>query len=126
MDRRGKSGGRLLACISTAFHHVRRRDLEGDDMELPWVDTMPPRCVSFLVGFIHRPPGRVIRTDREIFSNFENVLCRTTDVYVLGDINMELVKGTRYTLYNDLIMQGLDQLICDVTRPESKSCLDLV
>jgi len=87
---------------------------------------MPPRCVSFLVGFIYRPPGSTIRTDREIVSNIENVLCLTTDVYVLGDVNMDLMKGTNYTLYNDLIMLGLDQLISEITRPESKSCIDLV
>ena len=34
------------------------------------------------------------------------------------------MKGTNYTLYNDLVMLGLDQLICEVIRPESNSCLD--
>ena len=39
---------------------------------------------------------------------------------------MDLMKGTNYALYNDLIMLGLDQPICEVTRPESNSCLDHV
>ena len=126
LDRKGKRGGGLLAYISTAFSHVRRRDLECDDIELLWVEVMPPRCVSFLVGFLYRPPGSTIQTDREIVSNIENVLCLITDVYVLGDINMDLMKGINYTLYNDLIMLGLDQLISEITRPESKSCIDHV
>ena len=45
---------------------------------------------------------------------------------MLGDVNMDLMKGTNYTLYNDLIMLGLDQLISEITRPESKSCIDHV
>ena len=46
------------------------------------------------------------------------------DVYVLGDINRDLMKGTQYTLYNDLIILGLHQLVCEFTRSESKSILD--
>ena len=52
--------------------------------------------------------------------------CLGYDVYVLGDVTMDLIKGTIYTLYNDLVMLGLDQLICKVTRPESNSCFDRV
>ena len=42
---------------------------------------------------------------------------------------MDLMKCTQsdemhmYLKYNDLIMLGLDQLMCKVTRPESKLCL---
>ena len=50
----------------------------------------------------------------------------TMDVYVLGYASMDLMKGTEYTVYDDLIMLGLHQMICEVTRPQSKSCLDLV
>ena len=42
---------------------------------------------------------------------------------MLGDVNMDLMKGTNYTLYNALIMLELDQLISEVTRLESKSCM---
>ena len=56
----------------------------------------------------------MVRTDREIVSNIENSLCLGSDVYVLGDVNMDLMKGTNYTLYNDLVMLGLDQLVCEV------------
>ena len=30
-------------------------------------------------------------------------------------MNMDLMKSTNYALYNDLVMLGLDQLICEVT-----------
>ena len=36
------------------------------------------------------------------------------------------MKGTQYTLYNKLIVPGLRQMICEVTRPQSKLCLDHV
>jgi len=41
----------------------------------------------------------------------------TMDVYVLGYANMDLMKGTEYTVYDDLIMLGLHQMIREVTRP---------
>ena len=56
----------------------------------------------------------MVRTDREIVSNIENSLCLGSDIYVLGDVNMDLMKGTNYTLYNYLVMLGLDHLICEV------------
>ena len=42
---------------------------------------------------------------------------------MLGDFNLDLMKEQHYNLYNDLVLLGLDQLIHEVTRPESKSCL---
>ena len=56
----------------------------------------------------------MVRTDREIVSNIENSLCLGSDVYVLGYVNMDLMKGTNYMLYDDLVMLGLEQLICEV------------
>ena len=69
---------------------------------------MPQRCVSFVVSVIYR-------TYREVVSNIENIRQsdgQTTDGYVSGDVKLDLMKGTRYTLYSDLIIVGLDQLIC--------------
>ena len=65
----------------------------------------------------------MIRTDREIVSNIESSLYLGSDVYILGDVNMDLMKGTNYVLYNDLVMLGLDQLICEATQPESNSLI---
>ena len=123
-DRCGKRGGGLLAYISTALNYVRRRDLECDGIELLWIEIMPPRCVSFLVCFVYRPPKTISRIDRYIASNIENALCLGSDIYVLGDFNLDIMKVRNYSLYNDLVLLGLDQLIHEVTRPESKSCLD--
>ena len=67
---------------------------------------MPPRSTSFLVCFIYRRLKTMVRTDREIVSNTENSLCLGSDVYVLGDVNIDLMKGTNYALYNDLVMLG--------------------
>ena len=75
---------------------------------------MPHTCTSFLGYFIYILPKTLVRTDREIVSNIENSLCLGSDVYVLGDVNMDLIKGTKCTLYNDFVMLGLDQLICEV------------
>ena len=36
------------------------------------------------------------------------------------------MKEPHYNLYNDLVLSGLDHLISEVTRPESKSCLNQV
>ena len=129
-DRSGKrggggGGGGLLAYVSTALNYVRRCDLECDDLELLWTEIMPSSCTSFLVCFNYIPKT-MIQTDREIVSNIENSLCLGSDMYVLGNVNVDLMKGTHYALYNDLVMLRSDQLICEVTRPGSNSCLDHV
>ena len=124
--RCGKLGGGLLVYTSTALNYVRRRDLECDGIELLWIENRPTRCVSVLVCFVYRPPKSISRIDRCIASNIENALCLGSDIYVLGDFNLDLMKEPHYKLYNDLVLLGLDQLIHKVTRPESKSCLDHV
>ena len=110
-DRCGKRGGGLLTYISTALNYVRRRDLECDGIELLWIEIMPPRCVSFLVCFVYRPPKTISRIDRCIASNIANALCLGSDIYVLGDFNLDLMKERNYNLYNDLVLLGLYQLI---------------
>ena len=79
--------GRLLAYISAAFNYDRRRHLECDDIQLLWIVIIPPRCVCF----VYRPPKIISRLDRYIASNIENV---TLDIYVLGDFNLDLIKGS--------------------------------
>ena len=59
-------------------------------------------------------------------SNIENTLCLASNIYVSGDFNLDLMKEPHYNLYNDLVLSGLDHLISEVTRPESKSCLNQV
>ena len=130
-ERRGRSGNRgrgrgLLSYVSTASNYVCRRDLKWDDLKLLWTEIMPPRCTSFRVCYIYVPYKIMVRTDREIVSNIKNSLCLGSDVYVLGDVNADMMKGTHYALYNDLVMLGIDQLICEVTRSELNSCLDHV
>ena len=61
--------------VATALNYVRRRDLECDDIELLWIEIMPPRCASFLVGFVYKSPKTISRIDRCIASNIENALC---------------------------------------------------
>ena len=100
-DRSGKrGGGRRLANVSTALNCVRRRDLECDDPELLWTEIMPHKSTSFLLCFIYRPPKTLVRTYREIVSNIENLLCLGSDVYVLGGVHMDLMKGTNDVLCN--------------------------
>ena len=99
-DRSGKRGGGLVVNFSTALNYVRRRDLECDDLELIWTEIMPPRSTSVLVCFVYRSPKTMVRTDLEIVSNIENLLCLGYDVYVLGGVHMDLMKGTNDVLFN--------------------------
>ena len=59
-DRSRKRGGGLLAYVSTALDYVSHRDLECDNLELLWTEIIPPRCTSFLVRFIYRPPKTMV------------------------------------------------------------------
>ena len=56
----------------------------------------------------------ISRLDQDIALNIENTLCLAYDIYVLGDFNLFMMKGSHYNWYNDLVLLGLDQLIVGV------------
>ncbi len=90
-DRKDKEGGGLLAYVSLAKEYIRRDDLETPNAEVMWLQIRPPKSENFLVGYVYRPPKTKAVTDRVIEENIENVLIFGTDVYILGDVYMDLL-----------------------------------
>ena len=123
-DRPNKLGGGLLAYISSAINFTRRRDLETDRAEIMWLQIEPPRAKKFLVGYVYRPPSTDIETDRVIEQNFENVISLNMDVFILGDINLNFFKQPRQSLIRNLLNMGYMQVVSEVTRFISQTCLD--
>ena len=111
--------------INSAIEFDRRKDLETDKAEIMWLQLNPPKSKSFLVGYVYRPPKTKANIDRKIEQNIEQATTQGKDIYVLGDVNVDLLKGgENKPIYRNLMSFGLDQLIWEVTRPASQACLD--
>ncbi len=101
-DRKGKEGGGVLAYISEALDYNRRDDLETLNAEIMWLEITPHKAKHFLVGFVYREPKTKAATDQVIEQNIEDLLGIGLDIYVLGDVNVDLLKHTDFPLYKTL------------------------
>ena len=50
------AGGGVAAYISTNIKWVRRNDIESDNAEVLWIEILPFKAKSFLIGTMYRPP----------------------------------------------------------------------
>ncbi len=74
-------------------------DIGMSNAEVIWLQIQLPKSKNFLVGYVYRPPKTKAATDKVIEKNIENVISFGTDVYILGDVNMDLLKNTDYPMY---------------------------
>ena len=105
----------------------RRPDLENDNLECIWLEVKPTKSKSFLVGEVYRPPSSGIVWN-EIFEDcLENVLEEEKEIYLLGDINRDLLNSQINKAWSDYIDPfGLTQLVTEATRvtPQSSTLID--
>ena len=87
----------------------------------------PKKSKSFLVGQVYRPPSSGIVWN-EIFEDcLENVLKEEKEIYLLGDINRDLLNSQINKAWSDYIDPfGLTQLVTEATRviPQSSTLID--
>ena len=55
-SRDSGQGGGVGVYISSSIPFQRRMDLEQEDVECIWIETLFPKTKCFLVGIIYRPP----------------------------------------------------------------------
>ena len=91
-------------------------------MECIWLEVKPIKSKPFLVGQIYRPPSSGI-TWNEIFEEgIENVLKEEKEMYLIGDINRDLLNCQIKKSWSDYIEPfGLTQLVSEATRVTSVS-----
>ena len=126
-DRRQNGGGRLLVYVKNEVSCKRRSDLENEQLECIWLEVKPKKSKPFLVGHVYRPPNSSIVWN-EIFEDcLENALGEEKEMYILGDINRDLLNDQIKKVWTDYIEPfGLTQLVSEATRvtPDSSTLID--
>ena len=121
-DRKTNSGGGLLVYIKNGVSASRRSDLEHENLECIWTEVKPVKSKSFLVGNIYRPPNSSIQWNAIFEDCMETVLREEKEIYIMGDINRDLLNNQIKTAWTDYMEPfGLTQLVSEATRVTSDS-----
>lgn len=128
-DRGGsKNGGGLIAYVSDKVKVNRNCDLEDDFVESLWLTIYPHNSHRpLLVGSIYRPPSTDVATDSRIEQNIETAYLKNMEMILVGDMNinsLDKMAFSKHRLIKSLGSMNLSQLVNEVTRPVSNSCLD--
>jgi len=128
----GRNGGGVCFYVRNNLNFEIRKDLDDELLEILSIEITRPRSKPFLVSTWYRPPGSSL----DLFTSFEKVIDKmdntTLDLYILGDMNCNLLHSARACpatakLVNILDVYGLAQLITDPTRVtiNTQSLIDL-
>ena len=121
-DRETNSGGGLLVYVKEGICCTRRTDLEHESLECLWLVIKPVKSKSFLVGNIYRPPNSTVQWNTIFEDCIENVLREDKEIYLMGDINKDLLNSQIKNVWTEYIISfGLTQLVSEATRVTSNS-----
>ena len=81
----------------------RRPDLESDQLECIWLEVKPIKSKPFLVDHIYRPPNSGIAWNEIFEDSIENVLKEEKELYLIGDINRDLMNKQIKKSWSDYI-----------------------
>ena len=118
-----------MVYVSDDVKSTRRCDLEGEDMEVMWIQVkMKKRHV--LIGNVYRPPKTPAVWMDNLTVMLEKVTQERMPVIVIGDFNCNMLNPDSCTRTLTMVMSqyGLDQLIGCPTRvtQSSETQIDLL
>lgn len=116
-DNMSNGGGGIIVYVRNGLNVKRRIDLETNDISCIWLEILPQKGKSFLIGNMYRPPNSKIEfNDR--FENFIDTVSQEGKEFILlGDFNKNLLPDhVDIEWENFTTSLGLSQLICDPTR----------
>ena len=70
-DRLNNGGGGLLVYVKQNVNCIRRPDLEVDELECIWLEIMPIKAKSFLIGSMYRHPDSKVAWNEKFDSNIQ-------------------------------------------------------
>ena len=121
-DRGENAGGGLIIYVKNGVSCKRRPDLENGRLECIWLEVKPVKSKPFLVGHIYRPPNSGVIWNELFEDCLENVLKEEKELYILGDINRDLLNNQINKAWSDYMEPfGLTQLVSEATRETSHS-----
>ena len=90
----------------------RRKDLEHENLECLWLEINPVISKSFLICNIYRPPNATVEWNTNFEDCIEHVLMEEKEVYIIGDINRDLLNKQIKNFWTEYIEPfGLTQLV---------------
>ena len=129
-DRNLNGGGVAQCYVRSNILHLRRPDLECDQLEIVWLKIKLTKSKPWFVGVVYRPPNSNNDFFLKLEDNLERVLDISRNVTILGDFNCNMMCGNPISnklksVCNDL---HLKQLIDQPTRvtENSSTCIDLI
>ena len=126
-DRQENAGGGVLVYVKDGVSCKRRDDLEQANLECIWLEIRPSKSKPFLIGNMYRPPNSTIQWNEIFEENIENVLREEKEIYLMGDINRDLLNKQIKQAWSDYMEPfGLVQMVSEATRvtPSSRTLID--
>ena len=127
-DRVSRCGGRVLVFVNKELKLIRRDDLQNLDLEVIWLEVCPFKSNrSFFISGIYCPPWYSLADDIRLEKNIEQAYLLNKELILLGDWNINALdrpKFNKHHLSKGLMAMKLDQLVLEITRPVSGTCLD--
>lgn len=114
--REGHTGIAVYIHNSILPHVKRRADLESKDIESFWLELKPDKSAPVYVGFVYRNPNSKASWVDHFENMMDNVHNRKSDIHLLGDLNIDLLKHDNFTWKSTCSFLGLKQLIDQPTR----------
>ena len=124
----GKSDSGILVYVNNPLQPKRREDLEADDLEILWLEVcLFKSSRPFFIGGVYRSPSFRVADDKRLGKNIENVHLLNKETILFGDINIDFLctmKFQKHPFIKTLQNLNMSQLVMEITRPLSKTCLD--
>ena len=128
-DRKGsmKKGG-VLVYVNKKIKHKRRTDLEDSRIEAVWLEVYPYKSNRpLLFAGVYRRPAYLKEDDELLEKNIESAYLLNLETIISGDTNVNYLTFQvfrKHRLIRALTSMHFKQLVTQVTRPISKTCLD--
>ena len=89
-DRSQKEHGGSLLFVNNKFQHLRRYDLENDDIEAIWIEFAFPNTRPIILCHGYRPEWVNVRDwSEKIEERLERVFAENKEVIIMGDLNID-------------------------------------
>ena len=114
--------------VNDKLQAKQRPDLMTTEIEMLWLEVCPFNSkYSLLIAGVYRPPSSTSDIDASITNNIEKSYLLNKEMVLLGDFNVDFQnanQASKHNLIKTLTNLHLTQLVKEVTRPVSRTCLD--
>lgn len=117
------NGGGIIMYIANQVTYTRRSDIESQDIESIWIEVQIKNSRPFLICSVYRPPSATNDWLEQFSLQIETSLSICNEIYIMGDINIDMENGTLLnTTWKEIIeTNDLAQVINKYTRVTAHS-----